>query len=433
MNSEPSTLRGDRRRGMKRISFICCLLAVAVALSSRDAVADIPLAKVNGWDVSLDGRLNTFASVSQGDVQPTAVPTWAGGVEDRAAGTDRTILMTRIRSGFITNVFGISLVKELSPDVRVTGRVAIWVGVSQARDKSDNPALDAREVYTKVEGPWGGILAGRNLSLFERGAIMMDYDIQHGYGLGHPCAVRTVRGGACGYAGHGILFPSFNAGVVYNTPDIAGLQLSVGAYDPAAIAERQFERTPYPRVEAELSYHFHTKFRLFADMLWQRLGSNTDSTLNPDANGVAAGASVAFGPFAAGLAYYGGQGLGLYVPMENSPLFSDEMGVLRKSRGFVGMASLTFRDTKVAGGAGVTQLMKTSTEPVGPFPALTIPKRQIGISAGVYQTFSKTLIVALEYFRGDYQWYDTTDVSTMAAVQNKQGVNFVNAGVTLVW
>ena len=404
------------------------VLAIATVFSSRPAAAEIPVAKVEGWELSLDGRLSAFVSFAQGDAQPTAIATWTG-VEDRAAGTDH-IAMTRIRSGFTTNILGFTVAKDLTPELKLTGRFAIWVGVSQARDKSDNPALDAREVYSKLEGPWGGLLLGRDLSLYERGAIMMDYDLQHGDGLGHPCSIRTVHGGACGYAGHGMLFPSYNAGIVYNTPDLAGFQLSVGAYDPVAISERQYERTPLPRMEGELIFHVEKHFQLFVDGLWQRIGSNTNKDLNPDAVGAAAGARVAFGPFAAGVSYFTGQGLGLYVPMENSPLFADEMGVLRKTHGFAGMAGLTFGQTKVAAGAGVTNLMKTVSEPKGPFTSLTIPSQQLGISVGFYQGFYKTFTVALEYFRGDYKWYDSVDPSTMMAVHNHQAVNFFNAGLT---
>jgi hypothetical protein len=396
-----------------------------VVLANREAFAELPLLSAKGWDVSIDGRLNTFISFSQGDAQPSGAATWTG-IEDRAAGTDH-IAMTRVRSGFITNVFGFRLVKQLTPDLKVTGRFATWVGVSQARDKSDNPAVDVREVYVKMEGDWGGILAGRDLSLFARGAILLDYEIHHAYGLGHPCAIRTVRGGACGFAGHGILFPSFNAGIVYSTPELSGLQLSVGAYDPATVGERQYERTPFPRVEAELTYKWPGYFHLFADALWQRIGSNTNPEQNPDATGIAAGAGVTLGPFAAGFAYHTGKGLGLYVPLENSPLFSDDNGVLRRSHGLAGMASLSFGETKIAGGAGMTELLRSEFEPTGPL-MVTFPKRQLGISAGVYQGIDETLFFALEYFRGYYDWHQST-----VGGNPKQRVNFVNAGVTLVW
>ncbi|MEP6652835.1 MAG: porin [Myxococcales bacterium] len=406
-----------------RVSLVAALAASVFA--TREAAADIPLVKANGWDVFLDGRLNTFASVSAGDAQPNGVAPWQG-IEDRAAGTDN-IGMSRIRSGFITNVLGLSLTKQLTPRLKVTGRFAIWAGVSQDRNKSDAPALDAREVYIRMEGPWGSVLAGRTLSLFERGAIMLDYDIHHAHGLGHPCAIRTVRGGACGFAGHGLLFPSFNAGVVYSTPDIRGIQVSVAAYDPATVSERSYERTPYPRTEFELTYRFRRLFHVFADGLWQRIGSNLDSELNPDAWGLAAGAGLELGRVALGVAAHTGQGLGLYVPMENSPLFSDDNYVLRKSRGLVGMGSLTFGTTKIAGGVGVSQLMKTGFEPAGPL-AITFPSQQLGVSAGVYHGISETLFLALEYFYGYYSWYDSTSAGTP-----RQGVNFFNAGVTLVW
>lgn len=434
----------------RRIAAIIPL--ATVALVGRQAGAEVPITSADGWNLSADGRLNTFMSFAHGDAQPTPIATWTG-VEDRAAGGD-TITSSRIRSGLVMNVLGFNVVKELSPDLKVTGRFATWVVVAQNRNKSDNPSLDAREVYFKLEGRWGGILAGRNLSLFERGAIMMDYDIEHAYGLGHPCAVRTSAGGACGHAGHGLLYPGYNAGFVYNTPELSGFQLSVGAYDPAAISERTYERTPFPRLEAELTWKVRN-FSLFADALWQRVGNNnpiTDESGNvvnddqgkpvqqdADATGLAAGASVSLGPLTVGAAVYAGKGLGLYVPMENSPLFADEKKVLRRSQGAVGLASIVFGRNKIAGGIGVSQLkMSNVVLPDGtpleaePFAKLTFPKQQLGISAGYYRGFSKTIFFALEYFRGEYQWYDSLDA--MGVVQtNRQNVNFFNTGMTLIW
>ena len=74
--------------------------------------------------------------------------------------------MTRIRSAFMMNSLGFNMIKQVSPDLKVTGRFSLWVGVSQERSKTDNPSIDARELYIKLEGPWGGLLAGRALGLF---------------------------------------------------------------------------------------------------------------------------------------------------------------------------------------------------------------------------------------------------------------------------
>src|SRR5258708_3085491 len=235
-------------------TFASSMCVAAMLLGATRTRAEIPLTKYNDWQLTMDGRLNTFFSYSFGDAQPISVPTWQG-IEDRAAGTDH-IAMARIRSGFISNVLGFTVRRPLSETNTLTGRFAIWVGVSQARSKSDNPSLDAREVYMKVEGPWGGMLAGRNLALCRRGAILLDYDIEHAYGLGHPCSIRTVVGAACGHAGHGLLFPGYNAGIVYNTPELGGLQLSAGAYDPAVQPGKNIDRPPPPRGEAQTPFTY---------------------------------------------------------------------------------------------------------------------------------------------------------------------------------
>jgi hypothetical protein len=51
---------------------------------------------------------------------------------------------------------------------------------------------------------------------------------------------------------------------------------------------------------------------------------------------------------------------------------------------------------------------------------------------GLYQTIFDQLTWALEYFRGQYAWYDYRD-STGNVAQPKQAVNFVNTGLTLVF
>jgi hypothetical protein len=403
--------------------------ALAVALASSSAAAEIPLVDYSDWHLSIDGRLNAFASYSFGDAQPISVPTWQG-IEDRSAGTG-SIAMTRIRSGFISNVLGFTVERPLFGETKLKGRFAMWVGVSQTRSKADNPSIDARDVYWKLQGPWGGLLAGRTLALFSRGAIMLDYDIEHAYGLGHPCSIRTVIGAACGHAGHGLLFPGYNAGIVYDTPEVAGFALSVGAFDPASNSERTYERTPAPRFEGEATFHYQKYVRVFFGGLWQKFGNNTDPDQNADAIGFNYGVGATLGVMQIGFTSYAGRGFGLYQPLENSPLFSDDAGVLRKSHGFLGLASLTFGDTKIAGGYGLTVLSKTVNEPAGPFPSQTVPKQQAGLSFGAYQTIKGYFVVAAEYFKGTYDWYPLTDTNGGPPLENRQVVHFINVGGTV--
>ncbi len=408
---------------------------------SGPARAEIPLKNAKGWTLSLDGRLNTFVSFMNGEAQPAGIPEWNGGVNDRYATGSTSIRSTRIRSGFIANVFGFNLAKPLTDTVKVTGRFALWVALAEKREKTDRPGVDTRELYIKIEGGFGSLTLGRNLALFGRGGILMDYDVQHAYGMGFPCGVIVAPVASCGYAGHGLLFPSFNPGIVYTTPSLGGLELAIGAYDPASVAERNYDRTPYPRVEGQISFRFREVFRAWAEVLWQRIGTNQNAsnTLTVDANGVSGGLMVKAGPLALGGSAYKGKGLGIYVPMENHPLFADNSGVLRGTQGAVAIASVTFGANKLAAGGGITQIKTTAAEDAmtaptnGVFSSQPPAKQQLGLSVGYYRMFSDTLVLALEYFRGQYQWYQLLNPDTMLGESKHQNVNFVNVGLTLLW
>jgi hypothetical protein len=151
-----------------------------------------------------------------------------------------------------------------------------------------------------------------------------------------------------------------------------------------------------------------------------------------DANGISAGASLHVGPLQVGGSFYTGTGLTLIVPIFNTPIFSDQNNILRKGQGFAGMASLTFGGTKIAGGAGISQLKLTSSE-TEPYSQIVPPKQQIGISIGLYQTFFKQVTWAIEYFRGQYTWYRYQQTAADPIVTPKQNINFFNTGLTLVF
>jgi len=430
---------------------VAAVCLATTALVQRKAAAEFSLAKQDGWELTLDGRLNAFISVAQGDKTPVGVAEWTAGLYEPAVPNSDSILVTRIRSGFVQSVLGFGLTKQVTPSYKLSGRFALWAGASNERKPvlGSQPDVEARELFIKLEAPWGTIEAGRNLGLFGRGGILMDGEIVHADGLGSPCSTRQILGGACGFAGHGVLFPAFNAGVLYSTPKFVGIQATVGLYDPSANSEKGYEITPYPRVEGQLSYNFNDQFKVFGEGMWQRLINTAplkdlqgnaviDSNGKPrnqeaDVSGVAAGAMFAGGPVQIGGAFYAGTGLTLIIPVFNTPIFADGVGVLRKGQGFVGMASVHFGGTKIAGGAGISQLKLTPNDRLQqPFSQLVPPRRQIGVSVGLYQSIFNQLTWALEYFRGQYAWYDYRDSAGNVA-QPKQAVNFVNTGLTLVF
>jgi hypothetical protein len=419
-------------------------LGALAALWPQNARAEIELTEKKGWVLSIDGRLNAFLSHTWGTGVPAGMPDYTG-IDDTPT-ADNEIVSTRVRTGFMTSIFGLKLKKELQDEITVTGRVALWMIIG--RPKQDAPLTEPRELYVQIDTVGGSLLAGRNLSLFPRGAILINYEYAHNYGLGHPCSPQFVSGGACGHAGHGTTFPGFNAGIVYTTPTLAGLALSLGLYDPATIAVGRYERTPYPRLEGELTFKAPDYFHAFGHGFWQRLErTDTDPVTSEQvdkdvsARGVGGGLGIAIGPVRLGGSGYFGKGLGAYLPIENNPVVVDDEGTLRDSFGYYAQSALVIKGTQVSVGLGVTQIKKTDFDPdadeldmngVPGNPRLI--KRQLGFSAGLYQMFGP-LVFAAEYFRGEYTWHDFGEIEGTEIVVKRpqQAVNFVNAGVTLYW
>lgn len=332
----------------------------------------------------------------------------------------------------------------------ISGRFAVWGNISQQRDKVQAPDVDLREVYLRIDGPWGGLLAGRNMGIFSRGPISLDYDIEHNFGLGSPCMIvnRAPSWGpiaACGHVGFGVLFPAFNAQISYNTPEFSGFQLTVGIFDPAAVKESAYTRTPLPRVEGELTFKVPKYFHAEVSGSWQRLANEDLSCpagsppgckrdLAVDSLGGAISAGVNAGPVQLGATGFAGQGLGIWAAIEDYPVFSaGSTGgyLLRHQKGFAGFGAVNFGNTKIAAGVGQTMISKVSTDPER-FTQLNFPAKQFGISAGIYQGILENIVLGLDFFRADTTWQPGVKDDGTPYTPD-QVMYFANAGATLVY
>lgn len=421
------------------------ILATAL-IESSPAVAEIPLVQHDGWRLATDGRVNTFASVAEGTGIPAGQPDNLGAGTADVETTTGGLHSTRIRNGFMMSILGFTGEKQVSPNFKVTTRVALWMNITGTRTKNNFAQVDPRELYGKIEGGWGSFLAGSHLSLFGRGGILVDADIAHNYGLGYPCGIRDASGGGCGMVGFGAPFPGFDPGLVYATPVLRGLQISIGLYDPATIANAQLDRAPLPRFEGEAKFDFKDEIRVFASGFWQVLEGSPAGAKDLHANawGAQAGGMLALGPIMLGGAAFEGSGFSPINYLEESVITADSAGVLRNARGGFGLGAVLINalNLKVAAGAGVWHLDKNrddsgaKTSTGGPSnPALI--KENLGMTLGVYQT-TGPVHFSLEYFRAQHTWYDrgvanATDPTVVDIVTPQQVVNFVNAGMTVAW
>jgi hypothetical protein len=425
-------------------------LATAV-LGPRSANAEIPLAQYDGWHLTTDGRVNAFISVAEGSGLPGDEPNFLGaGTVDTATSTN-DLHSTRIRNGFLMSILGFTGTKEISPNFKVTTRVALWMNASGSRTQNVSGLVDPRELYAKIEGGWGSVLGGSDLSLFGRGGILVDMRIAHEYGLGYPCQIRDASGGACGMVGFGAPFPGFNPGFVYSTPTLGGFQLALGLYDPATIDNAGLNRAPLPRVEGELKFDYKELVRVFGNGLWQPLeGTVTQmatggKNLHVEGWGLQAGAMFSLGPVMLGGAAFEGSGFSPLAALDESQLPADSSGVLRDARGAFGLGAVTIdaAKLKIAGGLGVWHLDKSKNDPgtMDNLGSPTDPKlieENFGATLGLYQT-TGPVHFAVEYFRAQATWYPagvasaTNPMVTASVMTPQQVVNFFNAGMTVVW
>jgi hypothetical protein len=440
------------------------------------AQAEVTLNDGPGWQLFSEGRINGFVSYANGDGYPVAsmdpnghqVALRGGGLEPGdasvepkgptmdAAGnplppTQGKHESMRVRSGFLGNILGIGARKKLTNDgTTIKGFISIWAHIESEERRKYRPVLaDVREGYLKAEGPWGSVLIGRSLTLFSRGATEIDFLYGHGYGLGYPGSV-DVNGPAAGHIGFGVLANGFAAGFVYATPVFAGLQLTVGAYDPSMLVG-SWERTKWLRPEAELTYDAKLgdmgKLKLFGNGGWQKV-YRKDSKEGTTAAGVGYGGRVELGPVHLGLAGHYGQGLGLNYALQSSDANVGSIAQnyeLRTTDGYYAQGQLALGKVDLNLGAGVTRVHLNASDRVDDRDDDTSPatpssnddanagaqdpvgysviKQQLGISAGVVYHFTQSLHFDIDYFRAQFAWY----------LGEKQAVNFVNAGATIQW
>jgi hypothetical protein len=448
---------------------VFCSIAVGASLFAKNAAAEKILAHDGDWTLYSDGRVGAFASYVHGDGYPnppvslaggsgntyyyglpygtplyamwgggmlatTAVPVATGPVERSPAGT---IERMRIRSGMIANTFGFGVRGPVDGDTTVKGYIQLWAWVENFnQDKTQLNQADMRQGYVKLESPkWGSVLVGRSRSLFARGNTDNDVMYAHGYGVGYPGAVDS-NGPTQGQIGFGILGSGFCSGIVYATPSLGGLQLSIGAFDPVHI-NGAWTRTKYVRPEAELNFERPIgnvgKFALFANGVWERLyiPGHPDSE-NTTVKGIGYGGRVELGPARLGVAAHYGRGLGTNYALESSAAAVSPQNDLRIIDGYAVQGMVVLGRFDVFAGWGITRIFLNSEDLVGYASksinptyntGIDVIKQQQGISAGAIFHVKPWLHIDVDLFRANFAWF----------LGEKQVDYIANSGMMFTW
>jgi hypothetical protein len=467
---------------------VSILFVAAISSFPRRAAAEKVLATVDNWQLYTDGRVGAFVSWAVGDgfPQPTygvdamgnfvrtpiAAPQEGGFRAVSEQNKDNslnppadvtvldqgTINIMRLRSGFISNVFGFGVRGPLTPDVSVTSYIQIWAFVeNDGRQKNLPNFADVRQGYVKVDAPWGTVTVGRTRALFSRGATDIDVMYAHRWGVGWPGNLDN-RGPTLGQLGFGVLGSGFSSAAIYGTPVLGGFKLDVGIFDPVQLqGQGGWTRTKYVRPEAELTFEQPLgnwgKVVLFANGAYQKVYKDSYCTpiLDPETNnflpcdqtvaGAGYGGRLEVGPFHLGVAGHYGQGLGLNYALEVSDAAQDKQGNLRRIGGWYVQSQLAFQDFDVFAGWGIVQIYLTDydnkhtvqdpRDPTNPnarvFP-FGVLKSRMGINAGVVYHVSPALHLDLDFFRAEADWYPVNNYAGQ-----KQVVWVSNAGMMYNW
>jgi hypothetical protein len=459
------------------------------------------LVEKDGWTVFINGRVQAFLNYNKGDGYPEPVikdgngnnvqlrgggqppaeafheypdPPAAGAPVGPPTPSDEdltgSIEELRIRTGFVGNVLGFGIKKQINPDTHVQAYTAVTTYIdSTTRRKYLEVRPDWRESFLQLTGPWGSVTAGRFLTLFSRGATEITYLYGFRYGLGWPGGVSSISGSGpgAGHVGFGVLGNGFGGGIAYATPSLGGAQINVGVYDAnSLVGSGKWERVKWPRAETEIT--FDKKFgeaaliKLFANGAWQKVYS-TENTKDGTIIGAGYGGRVEVGPVHLGLAGHYGKGVGMDFALQPSVAIWDPRPEatdlkLRTFTGYYAQAMVSALPAlDISAGFGVTSVAQLDDDkidikdddanpatptaadgdatvrptPVDSVGYVTI-KSQTGISAGATIHVTENIHIALEYFRAMFQWYRPTPA--LAGKTNpKQNFNVVNAGITYAW
>jgi len=354
---------------------------------------------------------------------------WPVSTTNGTEGSQGSVNTLRVRSGFIGNTLGLGVRSEIYPGLKASTYIQMWAVIEpEGRNKGYSIPADIRQGYAKLEGAWGSLLAGRTRTLFSRGGTDIDVLYAHRWGVGFPNLIDS-KGPTQGMVGFGVLGSGFGAGFIYGTPVLAGFQLNVGLFDPAALGAGGWTRTQLPRAEAEATFERPLgtlgKVVVFANGAFQKVyqpgACPATGPCDETAEGFGYGGRLEVGPVHLGLTGFYGKGLGFGYALEQSYAAIDPANKLRTFDGYFGQSQVVLGKFDLFAGAGITRVFLTDLDKS--LPQYSNIKNQIGYDAGVVYNLAENVHFDLEYMRAEAHWW----------LGEKQVLNNFATGMTVNW
>lgn len=386
---------------MKRLALWSSAFALfAMFVVATPAKAQMGMSMGNGWSFGFSGNVNAFAIYENASKNGTT----AGGLVP-APGTKGFDIRTGLLPAMATfsargrdDGRDLSAVFTLAPEIQCGGGSLTCAG-SQ---------LDVRQAFLTVSMHGGTLLAGRDLGLFGRGAIMNDMTM---FGTG-PTGGPGGAGTTLGRFGTGYNYPNYTAQMTWSSAAGKNTQFSIGLFDPTPVAN--FTQTQLPRVEAMWTMK-SSSHNIWLDGMLQ---SSKDVAASQSLTSLGGSGGFKWWNNKVTLvatAFYG-QGIGTFNNLTN--LATDGTDG-RTTIGGYGQAMFVMNQrTNFGVSYGLNQFKGTSAEGS---PKLT----SSSIVAGLYNKYGKALRSTLE---ATY----LTDSDNVSGNKNNTGFN-LSGGLMLFW
>ncbi len=393
------------------LAAVCAPAAHAVDVTSGD------------WKLSFDGNVNAHYIYSSCAGADTAANV-AGGLSCIGS-SDGVRNSSSVSNGLLPAALSISAATTQSGyDIGVT--FGLYPGIStndggrpNLGNSTSNTALgtaglDIRQVFlTFGNAQMGTVMAGRNIGLFGADAILNDMTLLGvGGGNGNYAAPTNTSLGSIGL---GYIYTDWLAQINYTTPDISGVKITLGIFDPvesltdANTTARRGGATPKstPGFHGKVAYKMGKDLYLSATFLWQKQDINvTQATLGPfgqrisyNGRGGDIGGKYDFAGFQVAGWYYYGRGLGttgLFVNGAVEDPASVAYGNERTSNGFLAQVTYKIPETnfKLGVNYGTSKLDQADRE-VAP----TLVSRNDKGTLGFYDQLTPNLLLLAEVSR----------------------------------
>jgi len=381
---------------MKRLALL--LLAVAVLLPAA-ASAQLTMQMSNGWSFAFSGNVNAFWVFSKVN----------------NSGPANSSVRTGLLPAFATfEAKG----KEAGMNLAVHFGFAPQIQNAGVHDNFGNGTqagaqIDMRQVYLTVGGQWGQILAGRELGLFGRQAILNDMTL---FGVGAVGIGAGQSGGTTlGRIGYGYLYPNFDAQVTYSTRAGRPGQLSIGAFQPSVLlgdrnaagtctvaATCAFVVTKIPRVEAEFTYNQKSgknKYMFWAGGLWQSTSNAASAGQTASSVGGTAGVRGDFADLSVIVTGYIGKGLGttlLFSGGERAGTVATSTELRSSDGGYVQLGYTLNKKTTIGASWGYSRLKNSGAAAPAGDGNTAVRTNLYSFTGGVYHQWTKSLKLVFE-------------------------------------